>query len=126
MKRERQRCATPDRKELEVSIASLELGLTFAKVEATVEAGENTLIAAPEAGKSILVVGYALSATAEGKVVLKTASGTHAALHLAKGSPANYNGSASSPAFLCAANKALVLETAAAQKAFGHITYLIV
>lgn len=95
------------------------------QVNAATEGGENTLVAAVE-GKSIVVVGYTLTVNAEGLVELKDASGTRAQLTLAKGIPANYRGEPACPAFKCAEGKALVLKTAAAQKAFGHIAYILV
>ncbi|MBS1863019.1 MAG: hypothetical protein JSS68_15060 [Actinobacteria bacterium] len=98
----------------------------FAYVNATTEGGENTIVAAPGEGKSIVVLGYVLSASAEGAYVLKTSSATHAKLNVAKGGGASFAGSFDCPAFKCAANKALVLETPASSKAFGHLTYVTV
>jgi hypothetical protein len=97
----------------------------FASISATKEGEENTVIAAVT-GKSIVVLAYAFSSTAEGTVVLKTSSGTHASFNLAKQGGVAFAGDLECPAFKCAEGKALVLETPASTKSLGHITYVLV
>lgn len=98
----------------------------YASINATTEGGENTIIAAPGAEKSIVVLGYAITSNAEGTYILKTSSATHARLNVAKAGGSAYAGGIECPAFKCAAGKALVLETPASSKAFGHLTYVLV
>lgn len=94
-----------------------------ASVEATAD-GENTVIAAPGAGKRIIVLGYAFTATAEGTITIKTSSGTKAKFNVAKQGGVAYAGNLECPAFVLSENKALVVENPAGVDTIGHITYV--
>lgn len=108
------------------STAKLEKAtLRYALVNATTEGGENTVIAAVE-GRSIVVLGYALSFIKPGAYTLKDSSASRAKLQVPENGGATYSGGAKAPAFECAQGKALVLETIASSKGFGHITYVLI
>jgi len=98
--------------------------LRYARINATTEGGENTIVAAVE-GRKIIPVGYVFTPTAEGTVEFKTSSATHASFNCAKQGGVSYAGGPESPAFECAEGKALVLVTPAATKVFGHLTYVL-
>jgi hypothetical protein len=87
--------------------------------------GDNTIIAAPGAGKQIEVRGYHIAAA--GAVTATWKSGSTAltgAMTMATGTPHDAY-SWADPVFLLAANEALVLTLGGAVQVSGHVTYVI-
>lgn len=91
--------------------------------------GDNTVIAAPAAGKKIIVVGYCVSFSAAGTATFKSgaAGTTHADFDSTAGSGSQqYAGNWDAPAFECDAATAFVISNTAAMDTVGHISFYVV
>lgn len=99
--------------------------LRYALINATTEGGANTIVAAVE-GRKIIVVGYAVSVTKVGAYTFKDATASRAKLQLPENGGATYSGSVNAPAWEGAEGKALELETVATGKAYGHLCYVLI
>lgn len=99
--------------------------LRYARINATAD-GDNTVIAAPGAGKQITVIGYAINANAPGVVTIQdTANVVVASFELTDGGGVTYAGSFECPAFDLPVNTGLELSNAVGMDTLGHITYVI-
>lgn len=101
--------------------------LRYTRVNATSD-GDNTVIAAV-AGKSILVLGYAINANAAGVVTLQDSAGTpnvFATFEFTDGGGATYTGGWDCPAFQVAVGNAFEISNAAGVDCTGHITYCLI
>lgn len=95
--------------------------------------GDNTVVAAPGAGKRILVLGYQLRYLgAVGGEAVTIRSGAAGTIHYSEvaattpgARPPSYVGDLESPAFLCDDNALLNINNAAGADTIGHITYVI-
>lgn len=101
--------------------------IKHARINATAD-GDNTVIAATT-GKSIVVVGYALSVTVASTVTLQDSAATpvvHASFALPANGTVSYAGDVESPAFKLAAGTAFEVSNAATNDTLGHVTYILV
>lgn len=100
----------------------------YVAVNATAD-GDNTLVAAPGAGKRILVLNYQLRFVGAGAFTVK--SGAGGTTHLVEtgvaspGARVTFNGDLESGAFLCDENAALVVNNFATGDTLGHLAYLV-
>lgn len=100
----------------------------YVRVNATSD-GDNTIVAAPGAGKRILVLNYQLRFVGAGAYTIK--SGAGGTTHLeevgvaAPGTRLTFSGDLESGAFLCDDNAALVVNNVAAGDTLGHLAYLV-
>lgn len=97
----------------------------FAKIEATTEGGDNTLVAGVT-GRQIFVVGFAFTGTKAGLFKFKGGSTVIGPLEPAEKGGVSYAGGDAAPAFECAVGEPLKLETPASTKAYGFLTYVLI
>jgi hypothetical protein len=98
------------------------------RVQATAD-GDNTVIAAPGAGKAIVVFGFVLTGqTTAGTALLRSgAAGTvHADLSLGTSGGVDFQGTERNPAFICDTNAAFVINNSAGLDTKGMVQYSIV
>lgn len=108
-----------------MSTFTLAVTVKYAVVNAAAD-GDNTVIAAV-ASKKIRVLGYHLSVTAAGLIVLQDTAGTpvvHARHSLAANGTASYAGGHDAPAFETAAGEGVEISNPASVDTHGHITYI--
>lgn len=98
--------------------------MKFARINATSD-GENTVIEGT-AGKTIVVLGYAINVNAAGVVAFKDSTATRASFEFSDTGGASYAGGIDCPAFELAVGKDLIVENAAGVDTLGHLTYLLV
>lgn len=101
------------------------------RVQATSD-GDNTIIAAPGATKTIVVIGYTLTGqTAAGTALLRSGVGglIHAdlafGLGASAGGTASYSGTRDAPAFRCEKNAALNCNNSTGLDTKGMVVYYI-
>lgn len=102
-------------------------GFLYVPLTATRD-GDNQIIAGT-AGKSIVVLGYALNVNAAGVVKFQDSAGTpvvHAEFEFVDGGGATYAGGLACPAFALAEGVDLEINCAAGVDATGHLTYALV
>lgn len=106
--------------------------MDFVRINATSD-GDNTVIAAPGAGKRIIVIAFALSNVTAVAGTITLRSGTAGTIHATFQAPAtvgvpvvSFAGRRDSPAFICDNNTAFVLNNGGAgQDTSGFVTYTI-
>lgn len=99
------------------------LEVRFAQVNATLD-GDNPVLTGT-AGQRLRVVGFMLTTTGTGSIILKGSGGTvYATLNLATGSPASYAGSLESPAFQTAPGEGVVITNPTGVDTLGFLTYV--
>ena len=100
--------------------------IQYASVNATAD-GDNTIVAAV-GGQSVYVLGYVLTATGLGTVLLQDSAGSpvvHGRIRIgADGGGASYAGGPTCPAFVTAVGTGLEINCPAGVDVLGHITYL--
>lgn len=104
----------------------------YTAVSATAD-GDNTVIAAPGAGKAILVLNYSFRMLgAVGGEAVTVRSGAAGTVHLVEvaattpGARVTHQGDPEVGAFLLDANTALNINNAAGADVFGHLAYRII
>jgi len=103
----------------------VESTVKFARIDATAD-GDNEIVAAV-AGKSIRVLGYALSVSAAGLISLQDTAGTpvvHGQFDLADNGVVSYAGGINAPAFETAEGEGVEIENPAGVDTLGHMTYV--
>jgi hypothetical protein len=103
-------------------------GILHARVNATAD-GDNTLIAAPGAGKRIVVLNYSLRFVGAGAFQVK--SGAAGSVHFdevgvaSPGARVTFAGTHDGPAWVGDDNAALVVNNFAGGDTLGHVTFYI-
>lgn len=108
-------------------MATFPADVKYAVVNAAAD-GDNVIIAAV-AGKSIRVLGYALTgaSTAGGTITLQDTAGTpvvHAKLAIANNGGVSYAGGLQAPAFQTAAGTGVEVNNPTGVDTFGHMVYV--
>lgn len=90
--------------------------------------GDNTLIAAPGAGKAIRVLGFCFTGqTTAGVAIIRSGAARtiHADLSLGTSGGVSFRGSEREPAFICDAGAALVCNNSTGLDVRGMVQYVI-
>lgn len=99
-------------------------GLNYVKIKAT-EDGDNTILEGV-AGKTIVVLGYAVNVTAEGEIVFKDGSTEVGSFVLPKGGGATYSGGPHCPAWEGTMGEAVKINNGTGVDSHGHLTYALI
>lgn len=103
--------------------------MDYIRVNATAD-GDNTVIAAPGAGKRLVIVSFQLQITAVA-VTLTLRSGAAGTIHATFSGVAagvqtfTFRGDRDSPAFICDANTAFNINNGVALDTLGFVVYMI-